>query len=121
MRRSKPSVCIRNWRPWGSGKVVGAALQYKVARLVALRASIEAARKELRREGIVLDKKTVRRIAEQLGYELLELRRRELFAWREGWLPAGHEFAGRRLAVQIDGGRIRLRENRKRKKRQKKQ
>jgi len=64
----------------------------------------------------MLDRKTVRRIAEQLGYQLLELRRRELFAWREGWLPAGDEFAGRRVAVQIDGGRVRLRENKKRKK-----
>ncbi len=100
----------------GMGKGCSPALQYKVARLVALSPSIDAARKELRREGIVLDKKTVRRIAEQLGHQLLELRRRELLAWREGWLPAGNEFAGRRVAVQIDGGRVRLRENKKRKK-----
>ena len=50
----------------GIGKGCSPALQYKVARLVALSPSIDAARKELRREGIVLDKKTVRRIAEQL-------------------------------------------------------
>jgi hypothetical protein len=105
---------------FGFGKGCSPALQYKVARIVALSPSIDVARKELRREGIVLDKKTVRRIAEQLGYQLLELRRRELFAWREGWLPAGHEFAGRRVAVQIDGGRVRLRENKKRKKNSKK-
>ena len=104
----------------GMGKGCSPALQYKVARLVALSPSIDAARKELRREGIVLDKKAVRRIAEQLGYQLLELRRRELFAWREGWLPAGDEFAGRRVAVQIDGGRVRLRENKKRRKNSKK-
>ena len=104
----------------GMGKGCSPALQYKVARLVALSPSIEAARKELRREGIMLDKKAVRRIAEQLGYQLLELRRRELFAWREGWLPAGTEFAGRRVAVQIDGGRVRLRENKKRRKNSKK-
>ncbi len=104
----------------GMGKGCSPALQYKVARLVALSPSIDAARKELRREGIVLDKKTVRRIAEQLGYQLLELRRRELLAWREGRLPAGNEFAGRRVAVQIDGGRVRLRENKKRKKNSKK-
>ena len=76
--------------------------------------------KELRREGIVLGKKAVRRIAEQLGHQLLELRRRELFTWRRGWLPAGKDFAGRRVAVQIDGGRVRLRENKKRKKNGKK-
>ena len=101
---------------FGFGKGCSPALQYKVARIVALSPSIEVARKELRREGIVLDKKTVRRVSEQLGLQLLELRHRELFAWREGWLPAGDDFAGRRVAVQIDGGRIRLRENKKRKK-----
>jgi hypothetical protein len=97
------------------GKGCSPALQYRVARIVALSPSIDVARKELQREGLVLDKKTVRRIAEQLGAQLLELRRRELFAWREGWLPAGRDFAGRRVAVQIDGGRVRLRENKKRK------
>jgi hypothetical protein len=100
----------------GMGKGCSPALQYKVARLVALSPSIDMACKELRREGIVLDKKTVRRIAEQLGYQLLELRRRELFAWREGSLPVGNEFSGCRVAVQIDGGRVRLRENKKRRK-----
>lgn len=105
---------------FGFGKGCSPALQYKVARIIALSPSIDVARKELRREGIVLDKKAVRRIAEQLGHQLLELRRRELFAWREGWLPAGNDFAGRRVAVQIDGGRVRLRENKKRKKKSKK-
>jgi hypothetical protein len=93
----------------GMGKGCSPALQYKVARLVALSPSIDAAHKELRREGIKLDKKAVRRIAEQLGQQLLELRRRELLAWRGGWLSAGNEFAGRRVAVQVDGGRVRLR------------
>lgn len=105
---------------FGFGKGCSPALQYKVARIVALSPSIEVARQELRREGIVLDKKTVRRMAEQLGQQLLELRRRELFACREGWLPAGNDFAGRRVAVQIDGGRVRLRENKPQKKHGKK-
>jgi hypothetical protein len=99
----------------GFGKGCSPALQYTVARIVAFSSSIEAARKELRRQGVVLDKKTVRRIAEQLGQQLLELRCRELMAWRAGDLPAGRDFTGRRVAVQIDGGRVRLRENKKRK------
>jgi hypothetical protein len=101
---------------FGFGKGCSPALQYKVARIVALSPSIDVAWKELRRDGILLDKKAVRRIAQQLGHQLLELRRRELFAWRDGWLPAGNQFAGRRVAVQIDGGRVRLRENKKRQK-----
>jgi len=103
----------------GFGKGCSPALQYKVARLVALSPSIDVAQQELHREGIVLDKKTVRRMAEQLGYQLLALRRRELLQWRTGELPASREFAGRRVAVQIDGGRVRLRENKAARKRKK--
>ena len=94
------------------------ALQYTVARIVALSPSIAVARKELARQGIRLDKKAVRRIAEQLGTQMLALRQRELLAWRAGHLPAGSDFAGRRVVVQIDGGRIRVRENKKRTKKQ---
>ena len=104
----------------GLGKGCSPALQYTVARTVALNPSIALAHKELARQGIRLDKKTVRRIAEQFGVQLLELRRRELFAWRTGALPSGSEFAGRRVAVQIDGGRVRLRENKQKRRRRKK-
>ena len=102
----------------GFGKGCSPALQYTVARIVALSPSIAVARKELARQGIGLDKKAVRRIAEQLGVQMLALRQRELLAWRAGQLPAGSEFAGRRVAVQIDGGRLRLRESKKRPKKQ---
>ena len=98
----------------GFGKGCSPALQYTVARIVALSPSIAVAQKELARQGIHLDQKAVRRIAEQLGTQLLALRQRELLAWRAGQLPAGNEFAGRRVVVQIDGGRVRLRENQKR-------
>ena len=89
------------------------AVQALVARTMALCPSIEMARKELRRQGLPLDRKTVRRIAEQLGTEFLVWRRRELLAWRQGLVTAGDELAGCRVAVQIDGGRVRLRENKK--------
>lgn len=89
------------------------AVQWLVARTVALSPSMELARQELQRQGLTLDKKTVRRIAEQLGLEMLAWRRRELLAWRGGKTPVGEELAGCRVAVQIDGGRIRMRENRK--------
>lgn len=95
------------------------ALQSTVARIVALSPSIAVAHKELAREGIRLDKKAVRRIAEQLGTQMLAIRQRELLAWRAGTLPAGEDFRGRRLVVQFDGGRIRVRENRPGKRRRK--
>jgi hypothetical protein len=122
-RRNKKSVrqsgdCHAGLYPelaaFGFGKGCSPALQYTVARIVALSPSIEVARKELSRQGIRLDKKTVRGIAEQLGVQLLALRRRELLAWRLGQLSPGNDLAGRRVVVQIDGGRIRLRENKKR-------
>jgi hypothetical protein len=53
------------------GKGCSPALQYTVARIVALSPSIEVARKELSRQGIQLDKKAVRRIAEQLGAQCI--------------------------------------------------
>jgi len=96
------------------------ALQALVARTMALCPSIAAARKELRRQGVKLDTKTVRRIAEQLGTEFLAWRRRELLAWRLGLVPAGDELAGCRVAVQIDGGRVRVRENKQRSAKRKK-
>jgi hypothetical protein len=89
------------------------AVQALVARTVALCPSIEAARKELQRQGLKLDKKTVRRIAEQLGTEFLAWRRREVLAWCVGGSPAGDELAGCRVAVQIDGGRVRVRQNKR--------
>ena len=97
----------------GFGKGCSPGLQYTVARIVALSPSIKVAQKELRRQGLKLDYKAVRRIAEQLGTQLLALRQRELLAWRAGQLPAGREFAGCRVSVQIDGGRIRMRHNKK--------
>ncbi len=98
----------------GFAKGCSPGLQYTVARIVALSPSIKVAQQELRRQGLKLDYKTVGRIAEQLGTQLLALRQRELLAWRAGWLPAGKEFAGCRVSVQIDGGRIRMRHNEKR-------
>ena len=88
--------------------------------MVALNPSIAVARQELARQGIRLNIKTVRRIAEQLGAQLVAMRQRELLAWRAGTLPAGTDFAGRRVAVQIDGGRVRVRENKCSKKKRRK-
>jgi len=73
---------------FGFGKGCSPALQHTVARIVALSPSIAVAQKELARQGIDLDAKTVRRMAEQLGMQLLAVRQRELLAWRADQLPA---------------------------------
>jgi hypothetical protein len=83
-------------------------VQAEVGRLVGL-LPIATARAELTRRGLVLDEKAVRRIASELGAQMLATRTRDLLRFRQGGMPAGTEFADKRVAVQIDGGRVRVR------------
>jgi hypothetical protein len=83
-------------------------VQAEVGRLVGLM-PIEQARAELARRGLELDEKAVRRIANGLGSQMLATRTRDLMRFRAGELPAGTELAGKRVAVEIDGGRVRVR------------
>lgn len=83
-------------------------VQAEVGRLVGL-LPIEQARAELARRGVALDEKAVRRTAHELGAQMLATRTRDLMRFRAGALPAGDEFAGKRVAVGIDGGRVRIR------------
>jgi hypothetical protein len=96
---------------FGFGPGCSPAVQSNVARQVALCPSLQLARQELERQGLKLNLKAVRRIGEQTGLRLLTVRKRELLAWRESKVPAGSELSGKRVAVQIDGGRTRLRTN----------
>jgi len=96
------------------------AMMETVARIVVMNPSIAVAQRELAQQGLHLDKKAIRRIAVQCGEQILALRRRELFQWREGNLPAGDELAGQRVAVQIDGGRLRTRKTKPSQKKPKK-
>jgi hypothetical protein len=83
-------------------------LQAEVGRLVGLM-PIEQARAELARRGLELDEKAVRRIAQELGAQMLASRTRDLMRFRRGELPAGDEFKDKRVGVGIDGGRVRVR------------
>lgn len=83
-------------------------VQAEVGRLVA-QLPIEQARAELARRGLELDEKAVRRIAGELGAQMLATRTRDLLRFRAGELPAGSEFAGQRVVVALDGGRVRIR------------
>src|SRR3954468_15398521 len=82
--------------------------QSEVGRLVGLM-PIEKARAELTRQGLELDEKAIRRIAGELGAQILATRTRDLMQFRRGDLPAGSEFTGKSVAVGIDGGRVRVR------------
>jgi hypothetical protein len=83
-------------------------VQAEVGRLVGL-LPIEQARTELARKGLEKDEKAVRRIAGELGAQMLATRTRDLVRFRAGELPAGNEFAGKSVAAEIDGGRVRVR------------
>ena len=93
----------------GFAKRTSGALESKVALQVALGPSIEFARNQLGRDGVVLDEKAVRRIALECGESLLAVRQDELEQFRNGPLAAGSELAGLRVSVQYDGGRTRIR------------
>lgn len=94
---------------FGFGKGVSPGLQSRVARRVALCPSIAFAHRELIRDGVQLNAKAVKRITYQCGDGLLALRRHRIELFRQGKLPAGDELAGKRVSVQIDGGRIKIR------------
>lgn len=94
---------------FGFGKGCTPGLQSLVARQAALCPSLQFAQQELRRIGVEMDLKAVRRITNQCGVDLLRLRMTELQLWREGKLPASTVLAGKRISVQIDGGRTRIR------------
>lgn len=85
------------------------ALASWVARTTALLPSYELARQELAQRGLDLDIKEVHGLARHVGAATLAWRTRLLAQYRAGQLPAGTEFAGRRLAAFVDGGRVRLR------------
>lgn len=94
---------------FGFGTGVSPALQSRVARQVALCPSIRFAHQELVREGIELDAKAVKRITYQCGEGLLALRRHRVDLLRQGKLATHNELAGKRVSVQIDGGRMKIR------------
>jgi hypothetical protein len=88
---------------------VSPGLRSRVARQACLSPSLEFAREELERSGISLDVKAVRRISYQCGEKALRLRKLLIDQWHAGTLPAGKELTGKRVSVQIDGGRTRIR------------
>jgi hypothetical protein len=83
-------------------------VQAEGGRLVGL-LPITAARAELTRRGLVLDEKAVRRIAGELGTQMWAVRTRALLRFHAGGWPAGTAYAGQRVSVQSDGGRVRVR------------
>jgi len=85
------------------------ALVREVGRQVALLPSYAISREELARRGLDLDLKEVYGVGKYAGAAALTYRRRLLEQYRAGLLPAGSEWAGKRLGVFVDGGRTKIR------------
>ena len=102
---------------YGFAKKSSAAFEDHVTRKVALCPSFEIATRELNREGIDIDVKEVRRIALQCGESLLAMRLvmvQDLLATAAAInnnATTSNELAGKRVVVEIDGGRMKLRTN----------
>ena len=92
------------------------ALASEIARKSALLPAFELARIELARQGIDFGGKKVHRSACLLARCILTARKRDLIRWRRSaggkGFRKGSTYAGKRVAVAIDGGRVRLREQR---------
>lgn len=92
------------------------ALVREVGRQVALLPSYAIAREELARRGLDLDIKELYGIGKYAGAAALTYRCRLLEQYRAGLLPAGSEWAGKRLGVFVDGGRTKVRTTTRRQK-----
>ncbi|MCP5114705.1 MAG: hypothetical protein GY953_28075, partial [bacterium] len=85
------------------------ALASDVAQLSAAMGSLEEAREQLEHQGVKLAVKTISSIA----YQFAE---RARAAQRAGALELGSEVAGRRVVISTDGGRVRIRKDKRGKK-----
>lgn len=89
------------------------ALISRVSREMAEGPSIEGVQRRLAWFGNRLDVKTIQRITKYLASAGIK--------WRKKWVtervlekaPVSESFAGKRVAIGVDGGRIRIRKNRK--------
>jgi hypothetical protein len=91
------------------------ALQNEIT-LSALNAPFTEARETLQRHGVEISEKRVRSISENVGEKALENRENELQKYDQGELEKETTFSGERLVITIDGGRTRIRKQKKGKK-----
>lgn len=101
------------WAALGIREGVSPGLQSEAARAVVRLHSMSASQEELARRGVDMDVKTLRRISLEVGGAALLARREDVERFRRGELPAGDSLAGLRVGVAIDGGRARIRKNKK--------
>ncbi|MCP4242744.1 MAG: hypothetical protein GY772_19485 [bacterium] len=83
------------------------ALRVRIARAMASANSVDAARADLLEAGLDVPHKRFLRLA----YELASHVRAERDDWLRGPAPPCGEYAGKRVVVSVDGGRLRVRQS----------
>ena len=96
---------------YGFGKKCSPALEEEVSRAAAFYPSFEVAQRELALRGRKMNVKEIRRISMQCGEGLLVLRRQMVESFFDNTLVCDKSLAGKNVVVELDGGRIRHREN----------
>ena len=94
------------------------ALQSQAGWLGTQLPSFKKTQEGLERQGVSLSESAVRNILLTLALMTLNARHAELETWREALasgkpLPPGNEFKGKRIAVAVDGGRLKVRTNKR--------
>jgi len=87
------------------------ALRGEVARELAEANSVSVARASLEERGLAVPHKVALRLAYLLGERALEARAERIDAVLRSTPPSTGEFAGKRIVVSCDGGRLRVRVN----------
>lgn len=85
------------------------ALMAEVAREMAEANSIAVALGSLKERGLEIGERTATRLTYLLGQRALEVREARFQEVAEGDLPETGEFAGKRVVIGVDGGRLRTR------------
>jgi hypothetical protein len=96
---------------YGFAKKCSPALEEEVSRAAAFYPSFEVAQKELAIRGRRMNVKEIRRVSMQCGEGLLVHRRQMVESFLKDTLVCDRSLSGKSVVVELDGGRIRHREN----------
>ena len=83
------------------------ALRERIARSMAAANSVDAARADLREAGLDIPHKRFLRLADELASHV----RAERDEWMRSTPPSTGEYAGKRVVISVDGGRLRVRKS----------
>ena len=106
----------QRWKYWEYTSRLWPYLSSEVTRSVADGPSMEAARERLSRRGITLNIKVIRRIGESfaaIGLKIRDAWLKEDDPHNTPLVPKTESFRGKRVLISTDGGRIRIRKNKR--------